>query len=162
MDLCTLLLADPPPARGVDIGPRAEGARMSWPPALTADQWCVLSDRDALVRDPRPLVAALEVPDEPVGLVIDHATSDATAAALRLFEVSFARLAPGGLHVIVGGLSASSTMELMLVSVARPELVAGVTAMPEITIVQRGPWPSVPESLVFDDLRSDPFGIVSR
>lgn len=118
-------------------------------------------DGDALGRDPSPLISRLEVPDEAVDVVLDHAGGDLDVTR-RLFEVSIARLTPGGAYVVDHRLPEEIVLDLMLVSVVRPELVAGVSCTPAGVVVHRGPWPATFETLSYDDLRSDIFGIVPR
>jgi hypothetical protein len=151
----------PPMARGIEIGrPVDDGAQQ---PAEVphVDEWQRFPDRDLVLRDPSVLRTSLEAPGAPVDVVVDHATDD-VGAAVFVFETVFARLAPGALHVIDHPASAALVMDLMLLSVSRPELVRAVTATATAVVVHRGPWPPVAQSVSLDDIRSDPFGIVTR
>ena len=161
MEPYATLLGDLEPHSLVELGRPDPDRDWVRPESLAAAQVVQLDDRDGLVANPDRLAAQLDAVGAPVDVLIDHATDDA-AATLRIFEVAFARLASGGVHVVLGPLRSDVVLDLMLVSLVRPELIDGVTVMPSMVVIHRGAADPEPTLVRLADLRSDPFGVVVR
>jgi hypothetical protein len=160
MSLSPLLLADFEPTCVVELG----RARADDAPAELEDlrgaRNVRLSDRGELVRDPRALAAALDSA-APFDVVIDHASDD-PAITVALFELIFGRLSAEGLYVIDGSVEPDLLLDLMLGSVGSPSLVDCVGYAPPLVVVRRGREGPSRHPVALGDLRSDPYGVVSR
>jgi hypothetical protein len=119
-----------------------------------------LDDRAAWGSRLDSLAEELERLVSPIDLVLDHAAAG-PSLTVAIFEVVFARLAPGAPYVIDGPLPSSVILQLMFGSVVSPDLIDTVSTTGLSTVVRRGPREPSSDRLALRDLSSDPFGIIA-
>lgn len=161
MELLSTLLSDLEPNCLVEIGGNLDDA--TWAPlaAFAAARVVRFEDRAHLVQHPEHLASELEALDTPFEAIVDHATDD-VGATLRILEVTFGRLTPGGVYIVHGTLPSDVVLDLMFASAVSPQIVDGVSLTPSAVVLRRGEIDPGPALVTVADLRSDPFGVIPR
>ena len=129
-------------------------------PAYPDAETVRLDDREGWGSRPDSLGEELDRLLSPIDLVLDHAADGPGLTVATIFEVVFARRAPGAPYVIDGVLPSSVILELMFGSVVSPDLIDTVSTTVRSTVVRRGPRDPSTDRVALREVSSDPFGII--